>query len=390
MIRAYLDNNATTKPAAAVVAAMMPYLSELYFNPSSAAGQMNQAAKAVPSAKRAVAGLLGNVDLASGFVLTSGASEANSWVFNSATRQAKPCHLVISAIEHPSVLAAARAATQWGNQVDIAPVDQNGLIEIDALSQLLRPDTALVSIMLANNETGVVQPIGQLAEMIRIKAPSTWIHTDATQAVGKIPVNLDDELREIDLVSMSAHKFHGPKGIGALFIREGLTLDPLIHGEQEDGLRGGTFNSAAAAGLAVAADIASRRLANMKQVALLRDAFEDRLVSNVASLQVNGKSLARLPNTASITIDGTDAKELVDALGLEEVFIATGSACSAGSDKPSHVLTAMGLSYERARSTIRVSLSHETTSAEIDLLYELLTKNVNAMRSRTGGNLPHL
>lgn len=380
MIRAYLDNNATTKAAPAVVAAMMPYMTELYLNPSSVAGQVHGAASAVPNAKRAIAGLMGNVDLASRFVLTSGASEANSWVFDAATRQANSRHLVISAIEHPSVLAAARASTERGHQIDIAPVDQNGLIQIDALGHLLRPDTALVSVMLANNETGAIQPIGPLAEMIRLRAPSAWIHSDATQAVGKIPMDLDDELQEVDLVSLSAHKFHGPKGIGALFIRDGLTLGPLIHGEQEDGLRGGTLNSAAAVGLAVASDIASRRLTNMEHVALLRDAFEDRLMVSLNGLHVNGKTVARLPNTISMTIDGADANELVDALALEGVCIATGSACSAGSDTPSHVLTAMGLLFDRARSTIRISLSHETTDDEIDLLHELLTKNTIAMR----------
>ena len=206
-------------------------------------------------------------------------SGVNKHEFNAATRQARPCHLVVSAIEHQSVLAAARASTERGHQLDIAPVDQNGLIDIDAPSHLLRPDTALVSIMLANNETGVIQPIGQLAEMIRLRTPSTWIHTDATQAVGKIPINLDDDLRKVDLVCLSAYKFHGPKGIGALFIRDGLTPGPLIHEEQEDGLRGGTLNSAAAAGLAVASDIAANRIANMEHVALLQDGYEDRLIA---------------------------------------------------------------------------------------------------------------
>ena len=213
MIKAYLDNNATTKPAAAVVSAMLPYLTDLYLNPSSIAGQVLGADRAVPDAKRALAELLGNVDLANRFVLTSGASEANSWVFAAAERVADRPHFVISAIEHSSVLSAGRAAVHRGHELDILPVDHNGLVRIDALEALLRPDTTLVSIMLANNETGAIQPIGPLAKMIRRRASSAWIHCDATQAVGKIPVDLDEELWDVDLVSLSAHKFHGQRAL---------------------------------------------------------------------------------------------------------------------------------------------------------------------------------
>lgn len=379
MIRAYLDNNATTKPASAVVEAMMPYLTDLYLNPSSVAGKVHGADSAIPSAKRAIATLMGNVDLAPRFVLTSGASEANSWVFDAATRVTTPRHIVISAIEHPSVLAAARAAGDRGHRLDIVPVDQNGLVQLEALADWLMPETALVSIMLANNETGAIQPIERLTKMIRSRAPSAWIHSDMTQAVGKIPVDLE-ALDEIDLVSLSAHKFHGPKGMGALFIRDGLTLEPLVHGEQEDGMRGGTLNAAAAAGLASSADIAGHRLSDMERVEAQRNTFESRLMSGLEGVSINAKAVRRLPNTSSITIDGVDANDLVDMLAIRGICIASGSACSAGSDAPSHVLTAMGLPFDRARSTIRISLSRETTDFEIELVLTELVERVVATR----------
>jgi cysteine desulfurase len=379
VIRAYLDNNATTKPASAVVEAMMPYLTDLYLNPSSVAGKVHGADSAIPSAKRAIATLMGNVDLAPQFVLTSGASEANSWVFDAATRVATPRHIVISAIEHPSVLAAARAAAGRGHRLDIVSVDRNGLVEVDALADLLMPETALVSIMLANNETGAIQPMERLTKMIRSRAPAAWIHSDMTQAVGKIPIDLE-ALDEIDLVSLSAHKFHGPKGMGALFIRDGLTLEPLVHGEQEDGMRGGTLNAAAAAGLASSADIAGHRLSDMERVEAQRNTFESRLMSGLEGVSINAKAVRRLPNTSSITIDGVDANDIVDMLAIRGICIASGSACSAGSDAPSHVLTAMGLPFDRARSTIRISLSRETTDFEIELVLTELVDWVVATR----------
>lgn len=357
----------------------MPYLTDLYLNPSSVAGKVHGADSAIPSAKRAIATLMGNVDLAPRFVLTSGASEANSWVFDAATRVATPRHIVISAIEHPSVLAAARAAGDRGHRLDIVPVDQNGLVQVEALADLLMPETALVSIMLANNETGAIQPMERLTKMIRSRAPSAWIHSDMTQAVGKIPVDLE-ALDEIDLVSLSAHKFHGPKGIGALFIREGLTLSPMIYGEQEDGLRGGTLNAAPAAGLAVASAMAGHHLTEMERVTRLRDAFEERLVARLDGVTVNATAVSRLPNTSSITIEGVDANDLVDMLALRGVCIAMGSACSAGSDAPSHVLTAMGLSYAQTRNTVRVSLSYDTTDFEIELALGELVECASSQR----------
>jgi cysteine desulfurase len=372
MIRSFLDNNATTKPAPEVVAAMLPYLTELYPNPSSIAGQALGIGNAMSDAKRALARLLGSVDLADAFVLTSGASEANSWAITAADRRASSSHLVTTAVEHASVLAACRGASSKGHDLSILPVDSEGLVRIEDLAAAIRPDTALVSIMLANNETGAIQPIGELAAIVRERAPTALIHCDATQAVGKIPVNLAEALWEIDLLSLSAHKFHGPKGVGALYIRPGVELDPLIYGEQERGLRGGTLNAATAAGLAKAAEIAEERLDAMARIADLRNLLEEKLATQVAGVHFNARPVPRLPNTSSITIDGVDADALVDALAFREIYIATGSACSAGSQAPSHVLTAMGLSYEQATSTVRVSLSHETTQDELRLALSAL------------------
>lgn len=383
MIRSFLDNNATTRPAPEVVAAMLPYFTELYPNPSSTAGQTLGISNAISDAKRALGRLLGSVDLADAFVLTSGASEANSWAIAAAGRTASPSHLVTTAIEHLSVLGACRGAAANGHELSIVPVDGTGLVRGEDLAKAIRPDTALVSIMLANNETGAIQPIRELAALVKERAPAALIHCDATQAVGKIPVDLEHALWEIDLLSLSAHKFHGPKGVGALYIRPGVELGPMIYGEQERGLRGGTLNAGAAAGLAKAAEIAGARLDAMARIADLRNMFEEELASRVAGVHFNASRSARLPNTSSITIHGVDADALVDALALREIFIATGSACTAGATSPSHVLMAMGLSHEQATSTIRVSLSHETTQDELAFAMSALVDCIVAARVTT-------
>ncbi|MBY5504096.1 cysteine desulfurase [Rhizobium leguminosarum] len=377
MILGYFDNNATTRPHPEVVQAMMPHFTDLYLNASSAAGQRFGMDGIVSEAKRAVGALLGSVNLADEIVLTSGASEANSWAIKGLSLGAGD-HVVSSAIEHPSVLAALSAIERQGVLVQLAPCMPDGVVDMEAFRSTMRPGTRLVSIMLANNETGVIQPVARLAGIAREIAPNCVIHCDLTQAVGRVHIDLSDELFEVDLASFSAHKFHGPKGVGGLFVRSGTQLDPLLEGEQEKGLRGGTINTPGAAGMAKAAQIALARLPEMERVSGLRDRLERSVVGAIPETKVNGESARRLPNTISLTLPSVDANEAVDELAGRGICIASGSACSSGSDAPSHVLTAMGVTYSDAFRTIRISLSNETTSGEIDLLVRELADVANA------------
>ncbi len=367
MIRAYLDNNATTRPLEAVVAAMLPYFREMYVNPSSAAGQVLGADRIIAEAKHEAARLLGADDPSTEFILTSGASESNSWAFHAAELQAGD-HIVVSAIEHPSVLAACEAAEAAGVRVSLVGCDESGLISEEAFLAAVGPDTRLVSVMLANNETGVIQPVERLSTIARNQSPTCLIHCDVTQALGRIPVDLSGDLDEIDLASFSAHKFHGPKGVGGMYIRAGTRIRPILHGEQEGGLRGGTINSPGAAGLSKACEMARLGLPSMTAVQSLRDDLEAQLRSRIGGVSINGLGAPRLPNTSSVTIKGLAAADTVDELARRGICVANGSACTAGSDAPSHVLTAMGVSYEDAFQTIRISLSHETTPGELALL----------------------
>lgn len=363
-INAYLDNNATTRPHPEVIEAVRYYQETLFLNASSTAGELLGAARPLRDARITMLDLLGGAEDNDQIVLTSGASEANSWVMFGAL--AAGSHAVTSVSEHPSILSAARSAQARGHHIDVLRVDEQGLIDRESLAAALRPETRLVSIHLANNETGAVQPLVSLAALVREMAPSALLHTDATQAVGRIPIDLSSVLQQVDLLSFSAHKFHGPKGIGGLFIRGGVSINALISGEQEQGLRGGTSNVPGAAGLAVAARLATAGLGNMAKVAQLRDQLEARLLALRPDAKVHSRSAARLPNTSSIAFPRVTAEDVTEQLALRGICVATGSACTAGATAPSHVLTAMGVSLNDARATLRFSLSVKTTQDEID------------------------
>lgn len=363
-IRIYLDNNATTRPHPEVLAAMRQYEEELYLNAASIAGELLGAARPLTDARLSMAQLLGASD-DDRIVLTSGATEANAWVFHATPPGG---HIVTSQVEHSSILAASAMAQRRGHAVKFASVDPIGLIRPEDLAAKLSPDTKLVSLQLANNETGVVQPLAALAKVVRAIAPQALIHSDATQAVGRIGIRLDQELVEVDLLSFSGHKFHGPKGIGGLFIRDGIKIDALVPGEQEGGHRGGTSNVPAGAGLSEAARAALRRLVLQPEVAARRDRLEAAILRAWPSAEVNALGALRLPNTSSITIKGMDAEDMVERLASKGICVATGSACTAGATAPSHVLTAMGLSTTDARSTLRFSLSIYTTDADLEQL----------------------
>lgn len=362
---AYLDNNATTALGPDVVEAMLPYLRDQYLNPSSVAGDLLGAARPLGAARRALALMLGDVGLANEFVLTSGASEANSWAVHAAVvGRSGPSHLVSTAMEHPSLLGALAARRRRGDDVELVSPDTDGVVDPDAFASALRPDTAFASVMFANNETGVVQPVRDLVAAVRRVAPSALVHVDATQAVGRLPLDIDADFGAVDTVSLSAHKFHGPKGVGALYIRRGLRLEPLIHGTVGGLDRGGTPDPSRAAGMAAAAAAAMARMGAWDRVRALRDELEASVLKLAPHARVNGRGATRLPNTTSITIPGLDAEDTIAALAAEGICVSGGSACSSGSPEPSHVLLAMGLSREHARSTLRVSLSHLTVNDE--------------------------
>jgi cysteine desulfurase len=374
MIRAYLDNNATTRPLPEVVEAVRASMSDDYLNPSSVAAAILQPDENASGRASAALGMLLNAP-PEGFVFTSGASESNSWV---GSLVGYGMHVVASALEHPSIRLALEAAERRGARISWIAPDADGVIRVEAVLAALEAETRLVTIMLANNETGVLQPVGAIAEAARAIAPACLVHTDATQVVGRIPVDLSGALSQVDLLSLSAHKLHGPRGIGALFVRPDLEIEPLVHGEQAAGLRGGTHNSPGLAGLAVAAEQAARHMAaGTHHLLALRSDLERRLLSVLPGAWINGRSVERLPNTVSVTAPGVDAADLVDRLALAGVCLSTGAACSAGASEPSRSLLVMGLSYEDARSTVRLSLSRFTQRDEIDIVIAALSAIVD-------------
>jgi cysteine desulfurase len=366
----YLDHNATTPPAPEVVEAVTASLCHTWGNPSSL-HEGGQAARATrEAARRALAALLhappANV------LFTSGATEATSQLLLGPLFQpgSRPRHLIISAIEHPCVLEPARVLEALGWSVTRVGVDAEGRVDPQAVAAAFRPDTSLVSVMLANNDTGVLQPVREIAALAR---PRTIpVHTDAVQAVGRIPV--DFEALGVDFLTLSAHKFYGPKGSGALVARCPDAVMPLLFGgAQERALRAGTENLPGIAGLGAAAQLAQRESAEAAvRIGTLRDRLQDGLLAVFPDARVNGGGAARLPGTLNITFPGIDAITAVMNLDIAGVAAATTSACSTAKREPPHVLAAMGLTPEQALASLRFSLGRNTTEAEIDRTLSVL------------------
>lgn len=358
----YLDNNATTRPASEVVEAVALYLREHWGNPSSAHSLGRVPEAALVRARSQVSALLGCEPAE--LVFSSGATEAITHVFKGVF-EAFPAkrHFIVSAIEHSAVQAQVAWLRRQGAEVSILPVDALGMVKLDVLEPMLRSDTALVSVMLANNETGVIQPIADIARIA--KAAGALVHTDAVQAVGKLPIDLKP--LGVDLATISGHKFHGPKGVGALFIRRGLRLKPLIlGGHQERDRRGGTENLPGIVGMGVAAELAQAHLADMPRIASLRDRLEDGLRQSVSNIVIHGFGAPRVPNTSFVSFPGLEGEALLLKLDGQGICVSTGSACTTGQKEPSHVLWAMGVPLDVARGTLRLSLSRESLDAEID------------------------
>ena len=364
----YFDNNSTTRVLENVADAMRPFLTERFANPASAIAQFEGIPQAIQAGKKRLCEALG-ADDARQLVITSGATESNNLALLGAARaNQERQHLIVSSIEHPSVMEVCELLRAEGYRISKLPVNPEGIVDEAALTGLLSADTLLVSVMLANNETGVIQPVGSVAEAVKRYDPSVLIHTDATQAVGKIPINLSGDLAEVDLLSLSAHKFHGPKGTGALFVRDADMLVPILHGGgQQDGLRAGTENPAGLVGMVTALTTLLSNSQALAEVGKLRDRLESGILAARPGAVILGARANRIPTTLNICLADIDADELVDRMAARGIAISTGSACSYGARKPSYVALAHGLPYEQAKSCIRLSLSIESTEQEVDL-----------------------
>jgi len=380
--RLYLDHNATTPPSAAVVDRMSAVLSQEFGNPSSV-HYFGQRAKAViDQARSEVAALLGADP--SEIVFTGGGTEGDNIAIRGVAEALEPTgrkHLVASSIEHEAVLNTLKAFARRGWRTTLVPVDQSGIVAPDALRTAMAEDTALVSIMHANNEIGTIQPIAELATIAR--EGRAVFHTDAVQSAGKVPI--DVKALGVDLLSISAHKFYGPKGVGALWTRRGLRLQPaLTGGKQERGRRAGTENVAGIVGMGVAAREAMARMTTEGvRIGALRDRLETSILAHVAGTALNGAREPRVPNTTNISFDRTEAESLLIALDLEGIAVSTGSACSSGTLEPSHVLKAMGLPVHRTQNSIRFSLGAANTDEDIDRVVAMLPAIVEKLRSLT-------
>lgn len=380
--RIYLDHNATTSPDPEVARCMVSHLQNGFGNPSSIYREGRDARTILEDARRKIAKLLGCT--ARRICFTGGGSEANNWVIKGIAFALTPpkSHFITSAIEHPSVLKVMEWLRHAGFTVTFLPVDRYGQVDPDDLAAAVTPKTGLVSIMSANNETGTLQPITELARIAH--EHGALFHTDAVQAAGKIP--LDVRQLDVDFLTMSAHKLHGPKGVGALYMRQGATLSPLIHGGgQESGLRAGTENSPGIIGFGRAAELAGNRLEDsVAGIAQLRDRLQARLLEIVPEARINGHPSQRLPNTLNISLPAIRGESMVLALDLKGVSISSGSACRSGSPNPSHALLAMGLSTEQAHCALRFSLGHANTRAQIDrvaeLIDEVIHQSMNSVR----------
>jgi cysteine desulfurase len=381
-MRVYFDYNATTPLAPEAMEAVIRATRELFGNASSVHHFGQQAKAALDESRSAVAALI-NGD-PSEIVFTSGGTEADNFAIRGAAEAIEPTgrrHLVASAIEHEAVLNTLKALARRGWRTTLVPVDQSGIVSPDRVREAVTKETALVSVMHANNEIGTIQPIAELAAIAH--EHGAVMHTDAVQSVGKIPV--DVRALGVDLLALSAHKFNGPKGAGVLWVKRGTRMQPLLTGgKHERNRRAGTENVAAIAGLGVAARLAlSKMAAEAMRVAALRDRLEAGILREVPGSVVNGAGAARVPNTTNISFDRVEAESLLIALDLEGVAVSTGSACSSGTLEPSHVLRAMGFPAHRTQNSLRFSLGMFSTDAEVDRVIATLPSIVEKLRALT-------
>lgn len=374
----YLDNNATTQVAPEVVEVMLPYLSALYGNPSSMHSFGGQVAREIRRAREQVAALLGAIP--EEIIFTSCGTESDNAAIRAALlAQPDKRHLVTSRVEHPAVRALCADLRSRGYRVTELPVDAEGRLDLDQYKDSLTPDTAIVSLMWANNETGVIFPVEEAAELA--KARGILFHTDAVQAVGKIPINM--RRNQIDMLAVSGHKLHAPKGIGVLYVRKGTKFSPfLIGGHQEGGRRGGTENTPSIIGLGKACELAAQNMETENtRVKFLRDKLQNEILRRIPNSRINGDPVNRLPNTTNISFEYVEGEAILLMMNEHGICASSGSACTSGSLQPSHVLRAMGVPFTMAHGSIRFSLSVYNTEDEIDFVLEKLPPIIENLRA---------
>jgi len=375
MRRVYLDNNATTPVLPEVLEAMGPYFAEHFGNASSIHHHGQETRAAVERARESVAALLGC--RASEIVFTSGGTEGDNLAISGLTGAGD--HVISSTIEHHAVLNSCKHLEAMGCEVTYVPVDGRGLVDPDDVRRAVRPNTKLVTIMMANNETGVLQPVEEIGKIAA--EADVYFHTDAVQAAGKVPI--DVKRIGYDLLSISGHKLHAPQGVGAIYVRKGTILQPLFYGgSHERSRRAGTENVPGIIGLGKAADMAREALerGDLERMSAMRDQIEETILSQVEATGINGAGAPRVPNTTNIHFDYIEGEALVIALDLKGLAVSTGAACSSGAIEPSHVLTAMGLPPEIARASLRFSLGKQNTPEDVQFALDLVPQTVARLR----------
>ncbi len=375
----YTDNNATTKVAEEVIEEMLPYFGEYYGNPSSMHTFGDQVGKKLKQARQRVADLI-HADPEEIVFTSCGTESDNSAIFSALNANPDKKRIITSNVEHPAILNLFKyLRDKKGYDAVFVPVDEKGCLDLDMLYDSLTDDTAIVSLMWANNETGVIFPIAEIAEKVTEKG--ILFHTDAVQAAGKIPI--DVTVSHVDMLSLSGHKIHAPKGVGVLYVKKGIKFYPyVIGGHQEKGRRGGTENTVSIIGLGRACELAAQHLPVVgTQVKELRDYLQKQLLEKIPSVSVNGDQAIRLPNTLSIGFDAVEGESILLMLDKEGICASSGSACTSGSLDPSHVLMAMKVPFKSAHGTIRFSLSHYNTKEEMDHIVKTMVPAIETLRA---------
>lgn len=379
MDRIYLDNAATTAVSPEVLEAMMPYFCQVYGNPSSIHSTGRDARRAVDAARKQVAAAIGAT--APEIYFTAGGSESDNWAIKGTAfaKRSKGNHIITSAIEHHAVLHTCKWLEKQGFEVTYLPVDEFGRVSPSDVEKAITDKTILISIMAANNEIGTLEPIAEIGRIAH--AHGVLFHTDAVQAVGAIP--LDVNAMNIDMLSMSGHKFHGPKGIGALYIRKGVRIDTFLHGgAQERGQRAGTENLAGIVGIGKAIELATTHLEdNAARMIRLRDRLIDGILTSIPDVRLNGHRTERLPNNVNVSIRYIEGEAMLLRLDLAGIAGSSGSACTSGSLDPSHVLLAIGLPHEIAHGSLRLTLGTDSTDEDVDEVLKVLPKIVSDLRA---------
>lgn len=374
----YVDNNATTMIAPEAFEAMRPFLTDQYGNPSSMHTFGGRVRKYIDQAREGVADLLGASDVSEVIFTSCGTESNNAAIISTLRSYPEKRHIITTKVEHPAVLNLCKYLETVGYRVTYLSVDGEGMLDLNELKSSIDQDTAIISIMYANNETGVIFPIEEIAEIARLR--EVVFHTDAVQAVGKIPFKLTE--LPVDLLSLSGHKLHAPKGVGALYVRKGTRFTPfLIGGHQEDSRRGGTENVASIVGLGVASQLAKQAIQRERtQIKALRDKLEDALLQKIPNSRINGNREKRLPNTTNISFEFIEGESILLLLNEKGIAASSGSACTSGSLAPSHVLRTMGIPFTFIQGSIRFSLSRYNDEADVNYIIEHLPPIIERLR----------